>query len=1248
MADTSIDKLSIDIDYSANTANAGLAKLKSALQELNTIVTPATQNLGAISRKLNSFGKATQQLNSANLLRFSTGLKAISNSVAPLTQLGKTNLGSFINQLKKIPDLNKTLDEKSIAEFTVKIQKLSNAMIPLATNLTKVGSVLSSMPSKLNKISSQSSKVNGTVSALSGLSKALNFGAMIALGRRAGQFLGEFITQSNKYVEDLNLFNVAMGESTEKAKEFIDTVSDKLGLDPANMMRYMGVFQMIANGFGLGADNAYKMSKNLTQLTYDISSFYNIDIDEAAQKVQSAISGELEPVRRLGYALDQATLKQIALNNGIEKSFTDMTQAEKAQLRYIALLTQNVQVQGDMGRTIMSSANAIRVLKQQFQLLGREIGNIFIPALMKIIPVAIAVVRVLSKVAKAIASMLGFQLPDLNWDSVNAGAGAVEDLEEDLDDATGAAKKLKRQLAGFDELNNLTSPTQGGGGGTNTDLGAGFELDLPEYDMLAGYTKGIDDMTNKIMKMFGLSENALGKLSWKWEDVDSKIKAVIITLGGLFALKGITKFVGAISTIGTAFKTVKSLAKGFFKIFTGSTVAKSTSSLGGLSGGFEKIASALGMTSTTLLGLIAGIGVAVGIFIKAYKEDEKFRTSVKNLGTAFKKLLSQIKPVIDVIGNQLIGQLKSTWEHIKFLVGTFEELVKFNFSTVITGVTGYLEILTKLLQGDIGGAAKSFVDTWVQQGENAKNTFMNIGNKAAEMVYRLQRISLEAQGIKFFGEDTLSAEELEAISNRIASSVYNMKGAYDEFDSALKSNAESFKEIYNETDILIEKYTLLGDHIDGDASKKIVDALTNTTTSAKTLISTTTDDVTNLLMQQFKNSDTITEDEQKAILENLINGGKSRTDKLDEIEKHIKQVYDNAIKARGKLNETELQDIREHYQKIADLTSSEMKMSGVELNRIVKDITLDTKNLTEESLYNYVNQVKTSYDKATKDVEDNYQAQFEAAKKTGQLIYDNAIANGKSQKEAQKEYNDTVTKLQADADAQRKSQYQELKKTMAEIDDKVLAKVKESYRELSRTNESELTETQKVQKKALQDVLIAAGQNMDDLKQKLGRGGGGAAIEFSKEFNNNLKMDTPLIPDISNQAYNLGAKIGRNISAGFNQYTDLSIRLAAGGYTSGGYYQPFASGGFPSTGQFFMARENGPELVGQIGNRTAVANNDQIVAGIQQGVYNAMVEAQGSNSGSQNIYIGNRKVYSSFSSGLRTENNRLGKAVVSV
>ena len=105
--------------------------------------------------------------------------------------------------------------------------------------------------------------------------------------------VAEFTSQSNKYVEDLNLFNVAMGESAEKAKDWIDTVSQALGLDPAEMMRNMGVFNIMAKGFGLASDKAYIMSKNLTQLSYDIASFYNLSFEEAQSKLTSAFAGKI-------------------------------------------------------------------------------------------------------------------------------------------------------------------------------------------------------------------------------------------------------------------------------------------------------------------------------------------------------------------------------------------------------------------------------------------------------------------------------------------------------------------------------------------------------------------------------------------------------------------------------------------------------------------------------------------------------------------------------------------------------------------------------------------------------------------------------------------------------------------------------------------------------------------------------------------------------------------------------------------
>ncbi len=293
MAENKIDDLIIDIDYSASQASTGIENLATALSNLKDATSGTTKNLTNIFTSLSNVGNISSQLRDLDFGNFAKSIESLKNSVKPITELGKSNLGNLFNQLKKIPDISKTLDDKAIEEFTNKINKLSTALVPLSNNLSKVGNVLSNMPSKLNKVSNYTSKAQSSMTGLSSVSKLLNFGAILAFSRQIGTAFGGFIAKSNEYVEDLNLFNVAMGESTERAKEWIDTVSETLGLDPAPMMRYMGVFNMMATGFGLSSQAAEKMSKNLTQLTYDISSFYNLKIDEAAQKVQSAFAGKI-------------------------------------------------------------------------------------------------------------------------------------------------------------------------------------------------------------------------------------------------------------------------------------------------------------------------------------------------------------------------------------------------------------------------------------------------------------------------------------------------------------------------------------------------------------------------------------------------------------------------------------------------------------------------------------------------------------------------------------------------------------------------------------------------------------------------------------------------------------------------------------------------------------------------------------------------------------------------------------------
>lgn len=216
-------------------------------------------------------------------------------------------------------------------------------------------------------------------------------------------------------------------------------------------------------------------------------------------KLQSGISGELEPLRRLGYALDVATLQQVAYDHGIMQSFMTMTQAQKSQLRYIAIMEQSANALGDMAATVQTPANALRILQQEFTQLSRAVGNLFIPALQRIIPVVRVVVEAITEAVQFLADLLGFELPTIDYSGLDGMKTSIEDVESGFGGATSAAKEFKKQLLGIDELNIIEPQAAGGGGAGGGALGsADLGLDLPEYDFLSRLAPDLDKIKTTI------------------------------------------------------------------------------------------------------------------------------------------------------------------------------------------------------------------------------------------------------------------------------------------------------------------------------------------------------------------------------------------------------------------------------------------------------------------------------------------------------------------------------------------------------------------------------------------------------------------------------------------------------------------------------------------------------------------------------------------------------------------------------
>ena len=522
----------------------GIRELSNSLKGLNSgdasqKITRLTNALTALSQvgnvKISS--SIANQLTAINTalagLKWTDGdkLTSLANGLRPLSELGKANMTTFINQLSKLPKVIEDLEAADIDKFTQQMTALAAAMKPFADEMQKVSNGFSAFPSKIQKLITSTEKYNAsarkatstTGKFTSGL-KALNVAAVAITFRKIGHFIAQAVTESNKYQEDLNLFTVALGQYAAEAQNYAEKVSDVMGIDPAQWLRNQGVFNTLLTGFGDTAERAQLMSQNLTQLGYDISSFFNISIEDAMQKLQSGISGELEPLRRLGYDLSQARLEQTALNLGIKESVANMTQAEKAELRYYAIMTQVTTAQGDMARTLEAPANQLRILQAQLTQAARAIGNIFIPALNAILPYAIAVVQVIREIANALANLAGFKLTEVDYSGVNSAAVGAGSLADNLDDAAGAAKKLKQYTAGFDEL-NVFAPNTGSGSGAGAGGAGGFDFDLPTYDFLG------DAVQTRIGEIKKMIEDTLAEITTIVSGFMLAVGAILVVTG---------------------------------------------------------------------------------------------------------------------------------------------------------------------------------------------------------------------------------------------------------------------------------------------------------------------------------------------------------------------------------------------------------------------------------------------------------------------------------------------------------------------------------------------------------------------------------------------------------------------------------------------------------------------------------------------------------------------------------------------
>lgn len=606
-----IDKLSIEIESNASNASGEIDKLAGSLGNLKNNLN-GISSLKSLSTTLKNLSAVAKSINTAQFVQLANGMDRLASSftglngfktgatgllkqiadikviasdlgdtkfdkftedinklktaIQPLQDLGKTNLGSFFNQLKKLPEISKQLDTVDFNKFSSQMKQLANAIKPLNGVSIKLGRAFSNLPWHIKKATTQMESYSRSASKASKTSGSL----MSRLGKSVASFrtmtfviqgvvgaLTSVFEESSQYVENLNLFNVAMGETTQSALDFANKVQGAMGIDTSEWMSFQGRLNNLITGFDVASDKAQIMSQNLTQLAYDYSSLMNVDLSESFDKINSAMSGQIKGLKDYGNNVSVAMVKQTGLKYGLEGAVSEWDQNTQAIMRYITIMNNasKVDVFNDMARTIATPANAVRILTQQFTMLKRAVGNIASVFISKLIPYVQIAVQWLTALANTIANFFGFELPKIDYSGIAGGGGALDDVEDSANGASDAVggtadkvKELKKQLMGFDELNIINKPDDSSDSGSGGSGGAGGggsigDIELPQYDFL----KGLENQTNEMMERLAKkmaemfkpvtnSWNKYGKgvldsIEYQWTEIGKLVDSIGVSFG---------------------------------------------------------------------------------------------------------------------------------------------------------------------------------------------------------------------------------------------------------------------------------------------------------------------------------------------------------------------------------------------------------------------------------------------------------------------------------------------------------------------------------------------------------------------------------------------------------------------------------------------------------------------------------------------------------------------------------------------
>ncbi len=434
------------------------------------------------------------------------------STIADLNQI-LTIIRGIINAIKQLINLYKKVDTAWKKFIQWNIDQLNKLLTVILKVIDVVVDGLNTFVDLARKATQLVGNLTTGFGALSTAAGAVADAFKDIVGAGIGVSLAEAIKQSIDFSENLNLFQVALGNSTEAGQKFVDAMQEWYGMDPSNILASVGYFYQMSDAIGSNTKAAETMSMGLTKAANDISSLFNVDIETVQNNLASGMQGMSRAVRKYGMDIRAVTLKQTALSLGMDGTTSKMNEATLQGLRYVTMMRQAKNAMNDFGNTIESPANQIRIFKEQVTQLARAIGNFFIPVLQKVLPLLNGIVMAIRVILTFIGTLFGLDFGSFN-SSISAGAGAAEDEADALEGVGDAAASTKKNidnlLAPFDELNILQEKASKSSSGSGGAIGS--EMDpklLAEIERLSASFDEVKMKANQvrdaILEVFGLT-----------------------------------------------------------------------------------------------------------------------------------------------------------------------------------------------------------------------------------------------------------------------------------------------------------------------------------------------------------------------------------------------------------------------------------------------------------------------------------------------------------------------------------------------------------------------------------------------------------------------------------------------------------------------------------------------------------------------------------------------------------------------